>query len=242
MNETLRSKTLVVRTYAPMRRVGVAAALVLLGAFVIYLVYEWGRYDAGYDRMAVSQQRVESGVAIERLKKENRELRTRLAELDTVRIGRAREQAEVARTIGELQGQVARQAQELAFYRGIVEQSSTALGVKIQQLRISADEQPGRFKVHLALIRSGRPDDIVSGSLRFSVDGESGGRPATLNMSALTPDQKRERPITFRYFENLEQAIALPSGFRAERLSVEVRSSRKGVSPLTQSFLWTVDR
>ena len=56
----------------------------------------------------------------------NRELRTRLAELDTIRIGRAREQAEVARTIGDLQAQVARQAQELAFYRGIVAQAATS--------------------------------------------------------------------------------------------------------------------
>ena len=75
-------------------------------------------------------------------KRSNRELRTRLAELDTVRVGRAREQAEVARTIGDLQAQVARQAQELAFYQGIVEQKSTPpLGVKIQQPRISPGER-----------------------------------------------------------------------------------------------------
>ena len=74
----------------------------------------------------------------DRLEKANRELRTRLAELDTIRVGRAREQAEVSRTIGDLQAQVARQTQELAFYRGIVAQSAVSLGVKIQQLRISA--------------------------------------------------------------------------------------------------------
>ena len=42
-------------------------------------------------------------------------------------------------------------------------------------------------------------------------------------------------------FQNFDQEIALPSGFQPERLSVEMRSNRKGVSPLTQAFPWTVD-
>src|ERR1700680_2852749 len=79
---------------------------VLIGVFALYVVYELGRYNAGYDRQAVAQQRTELEVQIEHLEKANRELRTRLAELDTFRVGRAREQAEVARTMGDLQGQV----------------------------------------------------------------------------------------------------------------------------------------
>src|SRR5262245_34563846 len=121
----------------PRRRAIIGAVVLVLAGFVLYVIYEWGRYDGGYDRMAASQERVEHRVALERLEKTNRELRTRLAELDTVRIGRAREQAEVARTIGDLQAQVARQAQDLAFYRGIVAQGAApGLGIKLQQVRI----------------------------------------------------------------------------------------------------------
>ena len=40
-------------------------------------------------------------------------------EIDTQRIGFAREQAEVSHLIGDLQAKVARQAQDLAFYRGV---------------------------------------------------------------------------------------------------------------------------
>ena len=76
---------------------------VLIGVFALYVVYELGRYNAGYDRQAVAQQRTELEVQIEHLEKANRELRTRLAELDTIRVGRAREQAEVARSMGDLQ-------------------------------------------------------------------------------------------------------------------------------------------
>jgi hypothetical protein len=242
MSNTIRSRTLVVRTYAPWRRMILFSSGALLTAFLLYVVYEWGRYDAGYDRMAVAQQRVEYRVATEHLVKANRELRTRLAELETVRIGRAREQAEVARTIGDLQAQVARQTQELAFYSGIVTQgASPKLAIKIQQLRISAGEKSGQFRVHIALVRTGRPDDVTTGTLRLSVDGEVNGIATTLGYSELVSNKQRELPLTFRYFENIDQDIVLPAGFRPGQLLVEVRPSRKGTEPLTQTFLWSVD-
>ena len=113
----------------------------------------------------MQQQRTEQEVAIEHLEKTNHELRTKLAELDTIRVGRAREQAEVARTIGDLQAQVARESQELAFYRGVVTQGAAEIGVKIGQMRLSAGRKPGQFIVHMALVRSGRPDSVVTGTL-----------------------------------------------------------------------------
>src|SRR4029077_13324945 len=93
---------------------------VLIGVFALYVVYELGRYNAGYDRQAMAPQRPELEVQIEPLEKANRERRTRLADVDTSRVGRAREQAEVARNMGDLQAQVAHQSQDLAFYRGVV--------------------------------------------------------------------------------------------------------------------------
>jgi len=103
--------SLVIRTHSPARRLIIIGVASVLAAFALYVVYELGRFNAGYDRLEVAQQRTELEVEIERLGKSNRELRTQLAELDTIRIGRAREQAEVTRTIGDLQAQVARQTQ-----------------------------------------------------------------------------------------------------------------------------------
>jgi hypothetical protein len=235
------SSNLVVRTYAPARRVLTVIALTLLAAFALYVVYELGRFDAGYDRLAVSQERAEHEVGMDRVEKANRELRTRLAELDTIRVGRAQEQAEVSRTIGDLQAQVARQTQELAFYRGIVAQSATSPGVKIQQLRIGAGSKPGRYLVRMNLVRSVRPEDVVTGALALTAEGASDGKAGMLDLGALTGGKVRELPFTFRYFQNFEQEIAIPAGFTPERLTVEVRSGKKGISPVTQTFPWNVD-
>jgi hypothetical protein len=235
------SSNLVVRTHAPARRVLTVIALTLLAAFALYVVYELGRYDAGYDRLAVSQERAEHEVNIDRLEKANRELRTRLAELDTIRVGRAREQAEVSRSIGDLQQQVARQTQELAFYRGIVAQSAVSPGVKVQALRLSPGSKPGRYVMRLNLMRSQRPEDVVTGSLALTAEGMKGEQPGSLDTAALTGGKLKELPYNFRYFQNFEQEIALPAGFTPERLTVEVRSGKKGVSPTSQTFPWSVD-
>ena len=235
------ASNLVVRPHAPARRVLTVTALTFLAAFALYVVYELGRYDAGYDRLAVSQERAEHEVNLDRLEKENRELRTRLAELDTIRVGRAQEQAEVSKAIGELQAQVARQKQELAFYQGIVQQSAVSPGVKVQQLRIGPGSKPGRFVVRLNLMRSQRPEGVVAGSLALTAEGARDNQPGSLDTAALTGGKLKELPFNFRYFRNFEQEIAIPSGFVPERLTVEVRSNKKGVSPVSQTFTWSVD-
>jgi hypothetical protein len=236
------SNTVVVRTYAPMRRALAIAAATLVGLFALYVIFEFGRYEAGYDRLAAAKQRAEFEAVIEHLKQDNHELNLRLAEIDTQRIGWAREQAEVSRTIGDLQAQVARQAQDLAFYRGVGNQSAgAALGISIQQLRIGATSDPARFRVRLTLVRSARADDVVNGSAVLQLEGESQGQEESLNLAALTAGAQHELRYSFRYYQNLDQEITIPPGMRPERLNIEVRSGRKGIAPLAQTFLWNVD-
>jgi hypothetical protein len=242
MRSSEGSPNLVIRTHSPTRRLVFIGILLLLAVFALYVVYELGRFNAGYDRFAVSQQRTELEVEIERLTKTNRELRTQLAELDTIRIGRAREQAEVARSIGDLQAQVAHQTQELAFYRGIVAQGAAAIGVKVQQMHISAGTKPQRFLLHVSLVRSVRPDNVAIGTVGVSIDGTmADGKAATLDLTALTAGKHHELPFNFRYFQNVDEEVTLPAGFKPEHVAIEVRSSKKDVAPATQSFPWTVD-
>lgn len=232
---------LVVRTYAPARRIILITALVVFGVVILYGAYELGRFDAGYDRLSTARQRTELEVSIERLEATNAELRARVAELETLRVGQARERAEVARAIGDLQAQLARNQQDLAFYRGIVTQSASGSGVKIQQVKIARTDTPQRFRVRVTLVQSARAESAMSGVATFKVEGETQAGAAVHDLAALTGGKRGELQFNFRYFENLDQEIELPAGFTPERLTVDVRASRKGVTPLTQSFLWKVD-
>jgi hypothetical protein len=232
---------LVVRQRAPLLRGALFVATVLIGVFALYVDYELGRYNAGYDRQAVAQQRTELEVRIEHLEKENRQLRTQLAETETVRAGQEREQAEVARAMGDLQAQVARQSQELAFYRGVVAQGAATIGIKIEQLRIVAGTRPATFIVHLSLVRSGRADTDASGTLQLSLDGSVDGAARTLDLASLTGGRLRELRYSFRYLQNFDQELSIPLTFKPEQLAIELHSSRHELAPLSQTFLWTVE-
>ena len=231
----------VVHARAPALRTALLIAALLVALFALYVVYELGRYNAGYDRQAVAQQRTEFEVRVEQLEKENREMRTQMAELDTFRVGRAQEQAEVARAMGELQAQVARQSQELAFYRGVVAQGATSIGLKIEQLRITAGTAPYTYLVHFSLMRSGRADAEAAGTLTLSLDGTAGTEAKSLDFYVLSDGRTHELRYAFRYFQDFDQEIAVPPSFKPEQLQIEVRSGRKDVAALSQSFLWTVE-
>jgi hypothetical protein len=235
----------VVRRRAPVRGLLIALGVTVLATVGLYIIYELGRFDAGYDRLAVSQQRIELEVKLQKLEDANRQLRTQLAELDTVKIGRDQERRELARTIGDLQAQVVRQTQDLAFYRGIVAQQvdpkgAAEGGVYVQQLRIRALPEPLHFAVHFALLQ-GHGESNVSGTVVMRVEGSADGQPSTLDVPAGTSGKDADRPFAFRYFQELDQDLTLPTGFRPERLDVEVHTNRKGVEPLAQSFPWRVE-
>ena len=232
---------LVVRRYAPALRLATLVIALLIGLFTSYVVYELGRYHAGFDRQAEALRRGELEVQIEHLEKSNREMRTRLAEADTIRMGRAREQAEVAKALGDLQAQVARQSQELAFYRGVVAQSATAIGVKVEQLRVTTGPKPTTYVVHLSLVRSGRADTMASGTIGLTLDGSTDGNAKSLDFPALTAGRTHELRYNFRYLQNLDQEITVPVAFKPGQLTVEVQSGRHDVAPLSQTFLWTVE-
>jgi hypothetical protein len=206
----------VVRARAPALRTALFVAALLIALFAVYVVYELGRYNAGYDRQAVAQQRTELEVKIEHLEKDNREMRTQLAELDTFRVGRAREQAELAKSMGELQAQVAQQSQELAFYRGVVAQGAASIGIKIEQVRITATEHPGVYSVHLSLLRSGRADTDALGSLLLGLDGAANGEAKSLDFAALTAGRVHELHYNFRYFQDFDQELTVPPTFKPE--------------------------
>lgn len=231
---------LIVRTHAPLRRWLTGAALVVLGALALYGSFEYGRYKAGFDRVAAGRQRRESEAATERLDRLNREQRLQLAELETIRVSQTRERAEVARTIGELQAQVARQEQELAFFRGVVAQGAPSAEIRIQQLRIMGTGDPRRYQLRLSLVQAVRPGSPVTGTVLVRIEGARDGAATTLDLAALTGGKRRELAVAFRYFSNLEFEVNLPAAFAAEQVSVEVRSSRRNVPPATRTFMWSV--
>ena len=232
---------LVVTTYAPTRRIVTIVVLVLLVAGGVYGMFEFGRYRAQYDIVAMVKERAEYRGQIEAQEAVISELRAKVAQLESSTVGQTREREEVQRTIGDLQAQVARANQELAFFRGIVTQNANSAEVKIQQARMVASAAANKFRIRVTLVQPMKPDTVVSGVVVLSVDGEIDGKPGRADFATLSGGKRREIPFTFRYLENIEEEITMPPGMKPEQLLVEVRSNKRGSAPVQQSYVWSVD-
>jgi hypothetical protein len=233
---------LVVRTYAPARRWITVAILLLLTGLALYVMFELGRYKAGYDALQAAGQRDGLQQQIEKLERTQRELRVQLAAAEQARIGEGRERAEIARTIGELQAQVARDQQEMGFYRGLVAQPGqpAADAVHVQQFRIATLSGEQHYALRFSLSRTQRPEEAVNGTIAITIDGTSNGSSESLDLATLAGG-KSELPFNFRYFAAIEQPITLPAEFKPDHITIEVRPGRKGVAPYRQTFVWNAD-
>ena len=231
---------LVIRPHAPLRRLILTVTLSVAGLMGLYVAFELGRYYAGYSIVSVMQEHARQKASIEQLKSTNHALQARLIAVETLNAGHAREDQVVSRTIGDLQAQVARQTEELAFYRAVVAEGAPPIGVRVGTVRLAATTPPGHYLVHVSLVRAGKTDGMTSGTISLTVDGqEQSGKAATLDSAALAAGDAPDVTYDFRYYQDLEQTITLPPGFRPEHLTVEVRSSRKDIPPLTQAFSWS---
>jgi hypothetical protein len=232
----------VVQTSRQFPRRGWAALALALGVLgVAYGLFELGRYMAGFSRLAAFERERELKAQIRERDAAMADLQRAAADLDTLRTAQAMERSELSKTIGDLQAQVARQTQELTFYKGILVQNASGPEVKIQEFTVARAATAGRYVVRITLVQPGRPETVVSGNVVVVLEGTRGAAPVKLELPALTGGSSRELPFSFRYFEHLTPEIEVPGDVSPERLNLEVRSSRRGIAPVSQTFLWSIE-
>jgi Family of unknown function (DUF6776) len=230
---------LVIRAQAPMRRY-LTVTLAVLALIALGAAFELGQYRAGYNVISAIQQHAQLNGVISQLQGSNRALQAHIIELETVNAGHAREDQVVSRTIGDLQAQVAHQTEELAFYRAVVAEGAPAIGLRVGTVRLSPAKPAGHFLLHVSLVRAGKTDGMTTGTVSVTVDGQGpGGKPQTLDGQALAGGGAADAAYDFRYYQDLEQGLVLPPGFRPEHLTVTVSASRKAVAPLTETLPWS---
>ena len=102
------------------------------------------------------------------------------------------------------------------------------------------DAGDGRYKLRLVLMQSMRQDTVIAGSVKIEVEGTRNKLPVRLGLADLGGKTRESGDVafSFRYFQNIEQDIALPTDFEPTAIDVEVKSSRQ--QPLHQSFPWAV--
>jgi hypothetical protein len=233
-------RNLVIRSHAPMRAWLGLLATAAGGVLAAWLLYEYGRRTAGFDSRMAAGDRATLEARIDAQELQMRELRVQLAADEETRLAQVRERSEVARTIGDLQAQLARAQQDLQFYRGIANPKGTSgPAVSVQQFSVvTRDAAARRYTLRLALARESRQETAVGGQLLINVDGERGDSAASVDLATISDSHGKQLPFSFRYFTNIEQPVTLPEGFKPERVTIEVKLRDKAAQPYRKTFVW----
>lgn len=233
---------LVVRNHVPGRRALLISGAVLLLMAALWSAFEWGRSRAGFDGVAARRERAELNDRIGALEEELRGARVKLAMYDTDTAGQSRERNELSRTIGDLQAEVASLTSDVAFYKGIVEERTSGDVIKVQQFQVKAGTSEREFVLRLVVGRPLRPEDLVTGKVRITIEGTGAdATPASLDLAQVANLPNGELSFSLRYVETLEQTVMLPEGFTPSRSTVHLIPSRKGAKEVRETFLWTVE-
>jgi hypothetical protein len=226
------------------RRMPLGPALLLLVSLVVTGVVAWVAYDqgqraAGHDAAAIRETERAQQEQVDRLQAENRKLHARVAELEMSRQLDRDAYGQVERTLGNLQSQLARQGDDLAFYRSIVAPEDGIQGLRIQRFDALPGSGPREVLLKLTLVQAMRHESLVAGLAQVTLAGMQGGRAVSLSVGELLGRPRAQLPFSFRYFQTIEQTVTLPEGFEVFEARVQVRSSKLR-APIQQSFPWKV--
>ena len=228
---------LVVRSYAPKRHAVLWGMAVLLAIGILYAAFELGRYDAGFRVVDSVRGALAASARIRSLEAENGNQRRQLEAAETARRVDREGYAQVERSLGDMQSQIARLNQDLSFYRGLV-QPESLIHVKVQQMQIIPDTVAGQFHLKFVLMQTGKPDKEVAGNAAITIDGLLQGKPLSLTYAQVAPNHRVSLAYSFKYFQEYNEPVELPAGFEPTRVGVEIHSGRDASHSFKQAFVW----
>lgn len=217
-----------------------ATLAVLVGASIVWAAFELGQMRAGHNRLAAMQRDADLRAELEAQRRSNLQLNSKIALLETDAKVKAEAYKTVEQQLVGLQGKIQQQSEELAFYEGIV--GDQTRGLRVQDFGLFPGAGPEEFSLRLVLAQELRSGKRVSGTVEVSVAGERDGQSAVMALGDLVVDGPGRLDFSFRYFQNLEADLRVPSDFAPQVVTVRVRPRGKGAEPVEASFQWELRR
>jgi TolA-binding protein len=217
--------------------------LALAGGFVVaaWLAYEYGQAQGGHNRFESLRRLAEHSAQVGRLQKENRELQERIAVLETGEQINREAYRRVEAELTRLQARLQAQAEDLAFYQGLVSGSAGTGALRVQDLVIFPGAAPTAFTVALVLAQPQGLKQRVTGSVDLQIEGVMSGARKTIGLAEATSEGSgASLRYSFRYFQNLQADLQLPEGFAPLRVLVKLTPKGSNGATVEQSFDWRV--
>jgi hypothetical protein len=214
-------------------------ALGALAIAVLYLVFEFGRIQAGYNTVDAAAQRNALNAEISSLEGEIGRLNEQIVMLETAADIEKAAYKDVESSLVDLQAKIQEQQDAIAFYRGIVSPADGNAGLRVQDLKLSRADRERVWNIRLVLVQAMKHDRKVSGDVVLTIAGTEDGEPRIYSYSELLPeDADGSWAFSFRYFQDFDREVVLPDGFTPEEVTISVQSRTRSIASIEESFRW----
>ncbi len=207
---------------------------------VVYLVFEFGRIQAGYNIVDAVSERNDFRATISGLEAEIKRLNEQIVMLETEAEIESTAYDDVEASLVDLQAKIQEQQDAIAFYRGIVSPADGNAGLRVQDLRLSRADRERSWNIRLVLVQAMKHDRKVSGDVLITITGTENGEPRSYSYRDLLPaDADGSWVFSFRYFQDFDREVVLPDGFMPEEVTVSVQSRTRSIASIEEIFSWS---
>lgn len=224
--------------HRPFYKAAVFAMCILAVAVLCFFTYRYGLDEGIATRFEVVQEREALRQQLSTTEQRVTAMRQEIASLKLGEEVDTRATEEVRETVENLQSQIAELNEEIRFYKGVMIPNAESKGLRIERMNMRALADAGRFSYSLLLTQVVDKHDYVQGGVEINLVGKQGDVPIELNLGSISTEEKTSERFRFRYFQNIDGELEIPSDFEPEAVMVIAQSSGNQAQRLEKRFDW----
>lgn len=214
--------SLVVKPHSPWRMRTIILFGIAINIMAGWMLYEYGRFTSGFDSLDAYKERADMLDEQKSLEGQIEELREQKAVLEREAQIEKKAYTDLNINLKALQVETQELKEELAFYRGIVSPDNASAGLRLQRFVIESTGQPRGYRSKVVLTQVLKNHRLARGYVTLSMEGILNGQLMTLSLKDITEKRIKEIKYRFKYFQNLEEDLVLPEGFKPLRAMIKV--------------------
>ncbi|HEX9390615.1 MAG TPA: DUF6776 family protein [Usitatibacteraceae bacterium] len=130
-------------------------------------------------------------------------------------------QAELARSVAQLQEENASLKEDLGFLRNIMSSGSVPEGLAIANFKVEPDALPNEYRYRLLLTQGGQRKQDFKGKIQVIARVQDSAQQTTLSFPQDADLRSPGSELEFRYYQKIDGRFKIPEG--AQLKSVQVR-------------------
>jgi cell division protein FtsL len=214
-----------------------ALAILLAIITLVWSAYLYGQRQAGFDRSQAMKTVTELSQKLEDLQKQYTENQHQAAMIERTSQIDDDANKQLKKSLNDSQQQVLDLKKELAFYKSVVTPDHEKRSLAVQTIQLQQDET-GEYRYKVMVSQRGRNDKLVRGSVEIKIEGTEAGKVKVLSLSDVSKNAKNVTKFSFKYFQDFEGTMNLPTTFTPKNLRVVVTPSSWGVAKIDELYSW----